>query len=141
MMNTPNSLTYFEDLSNLGITCPHEDAFPPDGNKIYYRYIPKGVVNSDCFLPTPLREDRAMPESFDDCIGKSVSIFDDLDNMLNALFRLPFNKGKKKTIAVLKLCEKDGVLKQTFENPSHHSWWRAKDFVYESVTLQEILIS
>lgn len=131
--------TYFEDL-DVGIICPHEDAFAPDGETVLYRYIPKGDVSSECFLPTVPREDRPLPRGFDDCIAKSVSIFNDLEGMLNALFRLPHNKGKKKKVCVLQLKPKDGVLKQTFDNPNHHSWWCSQQFDYTIVQTQEIVI-
>lgn len=134
-----DKLTYFEDL-NVGITCPHEDAFAPDGKKVFYRYIPKGEVNSDCFLPTVPRDDRPLPDGFDDCIAKSVSIFDDLDGMLNAMFRLPHNKGKKKKVGVLQLAQHDGLIKQTFGNPNHHSWWRSQQFDHTIVQIQKIVI-
>ena len=66
-------ITYFEDV-NVGCTCPHEDAFAPKGDKTYYRIIKAEALNSECFLPTPIREDRPLPDGFDDCIGKSVII-------------------------------------------------------------------
>jgi hypothetical protein len=133
-------LIYFEDLASVGITCPHEDAFIPDGSKIYYRYIKSGEVSSDSFLPTPVNPDLPLPNGYDECIGKSVSIFDDLDGMINAFFRLPHNKGKKKIIGQFKLTSNDGVLKQTFGNINHHSWWRSHGFDIKSVITKEIEI-
>lgn len=132
-------ITYFEDLTSNAITCPHEDAFVPDGAKVFYRYIKGGVVTSDSFLPTKLNPDIPLPEECDACVQKSVSVYDDLQGLLNGVFRLPHNKGKKKTIGLLYITEKDGVLKQTF-GKNHHSWWRAKDFDISTVASQEIII-
>jgi len=131
---------FFEDLSNTGIRCPHEDAFVPDGQRIYYRVLKSGAASSDCFLPTVVKDDRPLPHGYDNCIGKSVSVFDDLQVMINSIFRLPFNRGKKKTIGLLKLTANDGLLKQTFDNKNHHSWWRSKAFDIATVETKEITV-
>lgn len=129
--------TYFEDLAATGIPCPHIDAFVPDGAKTYFRVLKTNEINSDCFLPTTIKTDKPLPEEFDDCIGKSVSIYDDLEGMINGFFRLPHNRGKKKHIGILQLKSNDGMLKQTFRK-SHHSWWRSQAFDIATVTLKEI---
>jgi hypothetical protein len=131
-------LTYFEELSAVGMTCPHADAFAPDGATVYYRVLKSNPATSECFLPTPIREDRPLPEGFDACIGKSVSVYDDLQGMLKGFFKIPANKGKRKAIGVLKLGPQDGKLKQTFTNKHHHSWWRSQAFDLAAVTVQEI---
>jgi hypothetical protein len=133
--------TYFEDL-NVGCSCPHEDAFVPKGEKIYYRIIKAEAVNSECFLPIPIRDDRPLPEGFDDCIGKSVSIYDDLEGMINGFFKVQAGKKKNRAIKVglLQLTETDGVLKQTFDNKNHHSWWRSQAFNVAAVIVQDIEI-
>lgn len=130
---------YFEDL-NMGISCPHEDAFVPDGVKTYFRVLKSSEVNSDCFLPTVVKGDKPLPMGYDDCIGKSVSIYDDLQGMINGFFKLPHNRGKKKHIGVLKLKPNDGLLKQTFDNKNHHSWWRSHAFDVVTVEIQEITV-
>lgn len=134
---TQDRIEYFENLSNLDLICPHKDALDCDGNKIYYRAI-KGDLSSDSFLPTPLDDSRPLPKGFDDCIAKSVSVFDNLQGLINGVYRLPFNRGKKKTIGVLKLAPTDGKIKQTFDNKSHHSWWRSQTFDITVVTIQEV---
>ncbi len=129
--------TYFEDLAATGITCPHEDAIVPDGSKTYFRVLKSNEINSDCFLPTTIKSDKPLPDEFDDCIGKSVSIFDSLEGMINGFFKLPHNRGKKKHIGILQLKPNDGMLKQTFSK-SHHSWWRSQAFDIATVTIKEI---
>ncbi|SDP94808.1 hypothetical protein SAMN05428975_4000 [Mucilaginibacter sp. OK268] len=133
-----SDITYFEDLDSTGITCPHEDAFEPDGRKLYYRYIKSGTLSSDSFLPTQVNTSMPLPNGFDACIAKSVSVFDDLDGLINAIFRLPFNRGKKKHIGTFTLNGHDGVLKQTFDNINHHSWWRSNTFDITTVTVKEV---
>ena len=134
-------VNYFEDLSATGIFCPHDDAFVPDGEKEYFRVLKSTPVTSDCFLPTPVKANRPLPDGFDECIGKSVSIYDDLQGMINGFFKIQAKKNKKRQIGVgvLKLNAKDGMLKQTF-GKNHHSWWRSQAFEVASVYVQEIEI-
>lgn len=134
------SINFFEDLAAVGITCPHTDAFVPGGEKIYFRVLKNSTVSSDNFLPTIIREGRPLPPGYDNCIGKSVSIYDDLDGMINGFFKLPSNRGKRKTIGLLKLALHDGMLKQTFDNKNHYSWWRSTAFDISTVTTKEILL-
>ena len=133
---------YFKDVCSLAIQCPHADAVIPNGKRLFYRIIKSDTVDSNCFLPTDLREDRPLPDGFDDCIGKSVSVYDDLQAMINGFFKIQAGKKKNKTIKIcqLLLCQKDGVLKQTFDNKNHHSWWRSQSFSVASATLKEIEI-
>ena len=133
-------MAYFEDLTTTGIPCPHEDAFVPDGERIYYRVLKNSLVSSDSFLPTIVNEDRPLPQGYDNCIGKSVSIYDDLEGMINGFFKLPSNRGKRKTIGLLKLTPNDGLLKQTFDNKNHHSWWRSNTFDIATVATKEIVL-
>ncbi|MEA9413466.1 hypothetical protein [Flavobacterium sp. PL02] len=128
--------TYFEDL-NVGCNCPHENAFVPDGEKVYFRKLKGNNAIEDSFIAPPFNEtliDRA-----DACIQKSLSVFDDLDMLINAVFKIQSGKKKSKKIAVLKLSDKDGLLKQTF-GKNHHSWWRSQGFNVAAITIQEIEI-
>ena len=127
-------IEFFEDLSGLEINCPHIDAFTPDGQKAYFRVIKENPATSDCFLPTPLKDGRPKP---DDCILKSVSIFDNYDGLLNGYFRTPAHKKKLRNIAVLTLTSRCGLLKQTFA-ASHYSWWRSMEFQPENVSVTEV---
>jgi len=131
---------YFEDVTATGIPCPHKDAFVPDGEKIYYRVLKNSSVSSEYFLPTVVKDDRPLPQGYDNCIGKSVSVFDDLQVMINSIFKLPSNRGKTKTIGLLKLTANDGLLKQTFDDKNHHSWWRSSAFDIATVETKEITI-
>lgn len=126
-------MEYFENLAELEITCPHEDAFTPDGIQQYFRVIKNDPPTSDCFLPTKIRDKKSKP---DDCICKAVSIFDNLEALKNGYFKIPAHKNKQVKIAVLTLTDKCGLVKQTF-SISHHSWWRSRDFDPESVSILE----
>lgn len=134
-----NELAYFEDLESTGITCPHEDAFQANGDKIYFRVLKGDEITSESFLPTPIKNERPLPPQCDACILKSVSIYDDLEGLINGYFRLPSNKGKKKRIGILKLNSRDGMLKQTF-GANHHSWWRSTAFDHTKVEMKEIVL-
>lgn len=130
--------TYFEDL-DVGITCPHEDALPPDGKKVFYRYIHRDIVKSESFLPTVPKPDKPLPYYYDQCVGKAVSLFDHLDALRNGVFSLPHHKGKKRIVGIIKLTEKDGLIKQ-IGHKNHHSWWRSQQFDYTAVHTKEIVI-
>ncbi len=128
---------YFEDLAATGITCPPEDAFVPDGQKEYYRVVKYNPADSECFLPTKIKKDsRIKPDA---CIAKSVSLSDSLKGLINAYFKTPAHKKKQQLIGVLTLTPKDGMLKQTFA-AGHHSWWRSRAFVPETVTIETVEI-
>lgn len=128
---------YFEDLASTGIPCPHEDAFVPDGQTVYYRYIKGDRIVSESFLPTQVNPAMPLPKECDACIQKSVSVYDNLEGLINGVFKLPSNKGKRRTVGLLMLSEKDGVLKKTF-GKNHHSWWRSQAFDIAAVTVKEI---
>ncbi|MCB0482349.1 MAG: hypothetical protein KDC83_13050 [Flavobacteriales bacterium] len=132
------SMTYFEDL-DVGITCPHEDAFAPDGKKVFYRYIHRDVVKSESFLPTKPNPAKPLPPYHDACIEKAVSLFDHIDGLINGVFKLPHHKGKKRIIGLITLTPTDGLVKQT-GHPNHHSWWRSQQFDHAVVQTQEIVI-
>jgi hypothetical protein len=127
-------MEYFEDLAALKIICPHEDAFSPDGKQQYFRVIKENISTSDGFLPTEIKDNKLRP---DECICKSVSIYDNLEALKNGYFRNPARKKKPRNIAVLTLTEKCGLLKQTFA-AGHHSWWRSKEFNPATATVTTI---
>ncbi|GAB4020517.1 hypothetical protein GCM10028808_61920 [Spirosoma migulaei] len=135
-MNSSSSLTYFEDLAATGMTCPHEDAFVPNGERVYYRKLKSTPASSDCFLPTPINPARPLPKECDACVQKSVSVFDSKEELIIAL-KIQAGKGKKYLIGEVKLRPEDGMLKKTF-SPGHHSWWRSAKFDINTVTIQEI---
>jgi hypothetical protein len=131
-----SEITYFEDL-NVGCTCPHEDAFLPDGEKVYFRKLKANNAIENSFVAPPFNE--ALIEKADPCIQKSLSVFDDLNMLINAVMKIQAGKKKTKQIAVLKLSFNDGLVKQTF-GKNHHSWWRSNSFDVSTIIIQEIEI-
>lgn len=131
---TINELTYFENLQETGITCPHEDAFSPKGNVVYYRVLKHNPPTSDDFLPTNMREGKHKPDA---CIQKAVSVSDSLEGLLNGYFKTPAHKKKNRVIGMITLKTEDGKLKQTFA-VGHHSWWRSQAFNPVTVSVQEV---
>jgi hypothetical protein len=131
-----SSMKYFEDLS-VGYTCPHEDAFAPNGERIYYRKLKANTATEHSFVAAPFNE--SLVDRADACIQKSLSIFDNLDSLINAVIKIQAGKKKAKQIAVLKLNSNDGLLKQTF-GKNHHSWWRSQAFDVTTVIIEEIEI-
>lgn len=129
-------INYFEDL-NVGCTCPHVDAFVPDGEKVYFRKLKGNNAIEDSFIAPPFNQ--ALIDRADACIQKSLSVFDDLEMLINAVIKIQSGKKKSKRIAVLKLSHKDGLLKQTF-GKNHHSWWRSQAFDVAAVTIKEMEI-
>lgn len=127
-------MDYFEDLFATGITCPHKDAFVPDGKQSYFRVLKHNPATSESFLPTKIKDDSKIKP--DACIAKSVSLSDSLEGLLNAYFRTPAHR-KKRLIGVLTLTPTDGLLKQTFA-AGHHSWWRSRAFAPERVIVQAV---
>lgn len=121
-------MTWFEALPPL---CPPADAVPAAG--IFFR-IAKGLPteSEDYFSQRHLQPDKVfVGEGIDECIVRSVSVFDNLDQ---AKMRLRLPKFRKQTIVAVELEPTDGVIKKTF-GPSHYSWWRSTDFNYSKATL------
>lgn len=127
-------LQYYEELSATGMTCPHEDAFQPDGKVKFYRVLKNNPATSADFLPTQIKEGKPKPDA---CIQKAVSVYDSLEGMLNAYFKTPAYKKKQRIIAVITLKPEDGKLKQTFA-AGHHSWWRSHSFDPNTVLIEEV---
>ena len=92
------SIEYFEDLAATGITCPHEDAFAPDGKQEYFRVLKYNPAASESFLPTVIKEGKPIHDA---CIAKSISIYDNLEGLINGFFKTPAHKKKKRLIGVL----------------------------------------
>lgn len=65
---------YFKDF-DIGCTCPNKFAMLPNGEKKHYRITILNTLNTECFLPTPIKEARLLPDGIDDFIGKPVYIY------------------------------------------------------------------
>jgi hypothetical protein len=129
------SITYFEDLKLDKSTCPHEDAFIPDGTIEFYRIVKCNPASSECLMSH--RSKHPTREYTDECIARAVSTFDSAEGLLNAFFKTPAGKKKEKLLGKIVLKSGDGMIKQTFAD-GHHSWWRSQSFDISSVTIQKV---
>ncbi len=114
------SLTWIEILPDQ---CPPKDALHPCG-ATFYRLTDSFPPNETDFLPTVIRFPRDKCP-VDPCIEKSVSIWDDLQCMMNRAGKIGTLKTKKPVSFILS--NESGVVKKTF-GKGHCSWWRYADF-------------
>jgi hypothetical protein len=114
MSTKESNYTWIEDLPK---NCPPNDAFSPEELPLY-RLIRSFPPTMEDFRPNPHC-------NISECINKSVSLFSRIENALE-LKKLP--RHKDKLIARVILLNKDGLIKHTFSNPSHYSWWITRDF-------------
>ena len=121
-------MKWFEELPEQ---CPPADAEPANG--MYYRIV-GGIPSKteDYFSQRRLQPTKTFHgEGIDECVIRSVSLFDSIDA---ATKRLLLPKFRTHKVAVVQLEEKDGVVKKTF-GPSHYSWWRTEEFDYTKAKL------
>lgn len=121
-------MNWYEQLPKQ---CPPIDAMPSQGT--YYRIV-SGVPTEtrDYFSQRHLHPEKMfIGEGIDECIVRSVSLF---DNKEAAVRRLRLPKFRNQKVAVVHLNPKDGVMKKTF-GPSHYSWWRSTEFNYSKAEL------
>lgn len=121
-------MTWFEELPSQ---CPPADAMPAQGR--FFR-IAKGLPteSEDYFSQRHLQPDKVfIGEGIDECIVRSVSLFNDLEV---AKMRLRLPKFRNQIIVAVDLEPVDGVIKKTF-GLSHFSWWRSMDFNFSKATL------
>lgn len=121
-------MTWFEELPSQ---CPPADAMPAQGR--FFR-IAKGLPkeSEDYFSQRHLQPDKVfIGEGIDECIVRSVSLFNDLEV---AKMRLRLPKFRNQIIVAVDLEPVDGAIKKTF-GLSHFSWWRSTDFNFSKATL------
>lgn len=123
-------MNWFEELPTQ---CPPEDALPANG--AFYRIAPGLPTESeDYFSQRLLQPTKTFSgEGIDECVARSVSLFESLEEAKKRL-RLP--KFRNQKVVVIKLTPKDGVTKKTF-GPSHYSWWRSVEFDYTKAYLAQ----
>ncbi len=68
---------------------------------------------------------RTRSSILDECLARSCSIYTDYE-ACNGLRGLPLHKNKQ--IVMLVLHPDSGLIKDTYQDLYHYSWWRAKDF-------------
>lgn len=120
-MNLQNSS--YSWVEKLPIDCPPEDAISPEGLDLF-RLVKSNPPTIEDFFPNPQNWPNKKFK-MSECIAKSVSLFTRIDRLID-LKKLP--RHRDKLIAKVILYHKDGLIKQTFSDVNHHSWWRTTEF-------------
>lgn len=115
-----SSMEWFEELP---ISCPPENAHPPDTGKFYRLVEQYPPTERDFFSYRKLFPNKSFNTS--ECRARSLSIFNEFLECVN-LLKLPAHKSKK--VVQLKLTSESGAILQTGRVISHFSWWRSKTY-------------
>ena len=110
---------FYEELPD---NCPLGEAEPANGT--FFRLIEAENPTNQDFLSQRALNPNAQYNACE-CLARAVSIFSDLTDADN-LRKIPRHRGKK--IVSIQLDPQAGLMKRTGKAPSHHSWWRFKDF-------------
>jgi hypothetical protein len=113
---------YHEKLPDA---CPELDAHTVS-NERFYRWVKRNPATSTDFLSKRMKQPNELFRDISECIACAVSLHKQSETNLN---KLPGMKGK--ILAIITLTPKDGLVKQTFDNP-HYSWWRSSEFTTEN---------
>lgn len=118
---------YFVEMADeLPPNCPPDSAYPPNGKAFFRMAFQFPPTEEDFFSK---RRQGGPNKNFlgvDECIVRSVSLYDNLDDMLNGR-RLPRLKRKSFIVRII-LPTNSGLISKTFRSKSHFSWWRSKGY-------------
>lgn len=120
-------LEWFEDLPEK---CPPKEAFIPNGMKVY-RFSSSEIPSDNDFISHRLLNPEKVFNGIDECIARSLSVFDNLEACNNRC-KLPRNRKRFKSILEVNLRDGDGLVLKTFKDPNHFSWWRSNSFNFET---------
>jgi hypothetical protein len=121
-------MKWFEELPS---DCPPEEAGVPSGT--YFRLGSIPPDDSDFWSHR-----RRFPHKkfhVNECVARSLSIFDDMDAAERLKQLLPAMRSKP--VFQLDLRENDGVVQQTGNDIHHFSWWRSTDFDLATIKILE----
>jgi hypothetical protein len=103
--------------------CPPKDSYEPD-KELFFRLVSTlPPTNIDFCSHRFLDQNKKF--NIPECIARSLSLFKDIDS-IKRITKYPVHKNK--IIIGLVLTKKDGVVKQTFSDSKHFSWWVKKTF-------------
>lgn len=119
MRTNLSPLEWFEELPD---DCPPDNSIACFGT--YYRIALSNPANSSDFFSQRKLQPHHIFEDINECILKSLSVFDTLQA---AQLRLKLPKFRKARIAKINLQPTDGQILKTF-GPQHYSWWRSTNF-------------
>ena len=102
-------------------SCPPQDARNPN-DMIVYRIIEGTSATENDFIS----HRKKYPSKFfkDECIARSLSVFDDI-SACKMVLKLP--NFRNSNIVKLTLDIQSGVIKKTFKDKNHYSWWMAAE--------------
>lgn len=99
--------------------CPPSDSQP--ANDIVYRCTWNAQPEAKDFLSF-VEEGRPIPPGADDCEACGLSVFKDIDDILQMWKTIKMFP--RKNIVKGELKPEHGNLKNTGNLPSHHTWWK-----------------
>lgn len=121
---------WFEELPEY---CPPKDAFVPQGMTVFRFSSSEVPSNNDFISQRFLNPDRVF-NGVSECIARSLSVYDDLE-ACNNIYKLPRHRKRFKSILVVNLNDRDGLIMKTFKDPNHYSWWRSNSFNFETANI------
>ncbi len=111
--------------------CPPKDSVSPEGMTMY-RFCKNEIPNESDFISQRMLQPHKFFNDVDECTARSLSVLNDLEACQNKL-KLPRTRKKFSSISELHLTKNDGLIKKTFNDPNHYSWWRSKSFTIDSI--------
>ena len=118
-------------LEELPSDCPPDEAFPAEITFFRLGSIPPD--DSDFWSHR-----RRFPNKVfnaDECIIRSLSVFDEIAAIKRLKKLIPFMRSKP--IFQVDLTEKDGLVQQTGNDLHHFSWWRSTEFDLNTIKILE----
>jgi len=123
-------------IENLPEKCPPDKAFEPNNFKVFRLATTESVDEID-FQSQRALKPTAKFMGVDECVARSVSVFNEINKCLN-LAKLPMYKNKWKAVLEIELNQNDGLALKTFKDPNHYSWWRSTNFDINNSKLKTI---
>jgi hypothetical protein len=118
---------WFEELPEQ---CPPNKAFIPQGMTVY-RFSSSEVPNNNDFISQRLLNPERFFNGVSECFARALSVYDNLE-ACNNIYKLPRHKKRFKSILEVNLCDGDGLIMKSFNDPNHYSWWRSNSFNFET---------
>lgn len=117
-------MNWIEDLPSQ---CPPKEAIEPNNFKVY-RLAKKASIDENDFQSQRALKPNRVFNGVNECIARSLSVFNNASKCLN-MTKLPPYKKRFKAVLEITLEKEDGLVLKTFKDPNHYSWWRTTNFV------------
>jgi hypothetical protein len=122
-------MNWYEELPP---NCPPEEASIP--NDMYFRL--GSIPPDDSDFWSHRRRFPAKKFHVNECVARSLSVFDDLTAAERLKNLLPTMRSKP--IFQIDLTEKDGLIQQTGNDEHHFSWWRSTEFDLSKIKILDL---